>query len=172
MDGDMSIGTLTASGNINVAKNANVSFVINSTDRYSKLQANSLTMNGTVVVTLGSTYLPKSGDMFTLWTAEDFGGTPSWSLPQLPSGLFWDTTDLELSGVLRVTDTPSAISLIAADAQVDCEVFTTTGIRLGSFQSLRRQIRAGVKKLGVVSGTYIVRVIVGRNTTTETVVIR
>ena len=172
MDGDMSIGTLTASGIINVAKNANVSFVINSTDRYSKLQANSLIMNGTVVVTLGSTYLPKSGDMFTLWTAEDFGGTPLWSLPQLPSGFYWDTTDLEKSGVLRVTDTPSAISLIAADAQVDCEVFTITGIRLGAFQSQRRQIQAGVKKLGVVSGTYIVRVTIGHITTTETVVIR
>ena len=172
MDGDMSIGTLNASGSINVAKESNISFIINSSDRYSKLQALSLTINGNIELILGNTYIPKKGDTFTLWTAEDFIGTPSWTLPQLPSGLYWDTTDLVKSGILSITDTPTSISPIAGATMIDCEVFTITGIRLGSFQSQRNKMRAGVKKLGVVPGTYIVRVKNGRNIDTETVVIR
>ena len=172
MDGDMSIGTLTASGSINMAKESNVSFIIDSTDRYSKLQSLSLTINGNIERILGSTYIPKKGDTFTLWTTEDFIGTPSLTLPQLPAGLYWNTTDLTKSGILSITDTPTSISLIAEGTLIDCEVFTITGIRLGSFQSQRNKFRAGVKKLGVVPGTYIVRVKNGHKIDTETVVIR
>ena len=172
MDGDMSIGTLTASGSINMAKESNVSFIIDSTDRYSKLQSLSLTINGNIELILGSTYIPKKGDTFTLWTTEDFVGTPSWTLPELPSGLYWDTTDLAKSGILSITDTPTSISPIAGSTLIDCEVFTITGIRLGSFQTQRNKMRAGIKKLGIVPGTYIVRVKNGRNIDTETVAIR
>lgn len=169
---DATSGTLTTTGRMTVNNGAKVTFVIETADRYSKLQPNSLIMNGTVAVVLGNAYAPKKDDTFTLWTAEDLGGTPSWSLPQLPSGLYWDATDLAKSGVLRITDEPTAINMLAGDKQVECEVFTIAGVRLGAFQAQRSQMRAGVKKLGVVPGTYIVRTTIGRNTNTETVVIR
>ena len=171
-DDDATPGTLITTGRMSVNEGAKVIFVIETLDRYSKLQPNSLTMNGTVVVVLGSSYVPKKGDTFTLWTTDDIGGTPSWTLPQLPAGLYWNTTDLAKSGILSITDTPTSISPIAGATLIDCEVFTITGIRLGSFQTQRNKMRAGIKKLGVVPGTYIVRVKNGRNIDTETVVIR
>ena len=171
-DDDATPGTLITTGRMSVNEGAKVIFVIETLDRYSKLQPNSLTMNGTVVVVLGSSYVPKKGDTFTLWTTDDIGGTPSWTLPQLPAGLYWNTTDLAKSGILSITDTPTSISPIAGATLIDCEVFTITGIRLGSFQTQRNKFRAGVKKLGIVPGTYIVRVKNGRNIDTETVVIR
>ena len=171
-DDDATPGTLTTTGRMSVNEGAKVIFVIEKLDRYSKLQPNSLTMNGTIVVILGSSYVPQKGDTFKLWTTDDFGGTPSWTLPQLPSGLYWDTTDLEKSGILSITDTPTSISPIAGATMIDCEVFTITGIRLGSFQTQRNKMRAGIKKLGVVPGTYIVRAKNGRDIDTETVVIR
>ena len=171
-DDDATPGTLITTGRMSVNEGAKVIFVIETLDRYSKLQPNSLTMNGTVVVVLGSSYVPKKGDTFTLWTTDDIGGTPSWTLPQLPAGLYWNTTDLAKSGILSITDTPTSISPIAGATLIDCEVFTITGIRLGSFQTQRNKMRAGIKKLGVVPGTYIVREKNGRNIDTETVVIR
>ena len=171
-DDDATPGTLITTGRMSVNEGAKVIFVIETLDRYSKLQPNSLTMNGTVVVVLGSSYVPKKGDTFTLWTTDDIGGTPSWTLPQLPAGLYWNTTDLAKSGILSITDTPTSISPIAGATLIDCEVFTITGIRLGSFQTQRNKMRAGIKKLGVVPSTYIVRVKNGRNIDTETVVIR
>ena len=171
-DGDASSGTLTTTGAMNVSEGAKVNFVIDTADRYSKLQPKSLSMNGTIVIVLGNAYAPKKGDTFSLLATDDFGGSPSWSLPQLPSGLYWDASDLTKSGVLRITDDPTSIHQIAGDAQIEYEVFTITGIRLGSFCAQRRQMRAGIKKLSAVPGTYIVRVTTGYYSTTETVVIR
>jgi hypothetical protein len=74
---------------------------------------------------------------------------------------------------LSITDDPTVgIGQIAADAMVQAEVFSITGIHLGSFHTQRSQIPAEVKKLGVMSGTYIVRMSAGRNTMTETIIIR
>lgn len=171
-DDDAVSGTLTTIGRMSVNDGAKVTFVIETADRYSKLQPNSMVMNGTVAVTLGSAYVPKKGDAFTLWTTEDFGGTPSWLLPQLPSGLYWDATELAKSGVLRITDNPTGISQTTGDVQVECEVFTLSGVRLGSFHAQRSQLHRGMKNLGILPGTYIVRVTSGGNTTAETVIIR
>ena len=171
-DGDATSGTLTTTGRVTVGEGAKVTFVIETADRYSKLQPASFIMNGTIVVSLANNYIAKKDDMFQLWTTDDFGGTPSWSLPNLPEGLYWDTTDLAKSGMLRITDDSTlGIGQITANEMVSGEVFTISGIRLGSFQTQRSKIHAEVKKLGVVSGTYIVRVTAGRNTATETIVI-
>ena len=171
-DGDGTCGTLTTTGRMSINDGAKVTFVIEASDRYSKLQPNSFIMNGTAVVVLGNAYIPQNGDTFALWTTEDFGGSPSWSLPQLPLGLYWDDSNLSKSGVLRITDDPTAVNLIAGDIQVECEVFTVTGVNLGSFLAKRGRIRAEVKKLCIVPGTYIVRVRNERHTDTETIIIR
>ena len=100
-------GTVKTLALMNVQSGAVVDFIINST-KNSQLQAASLLMNGTVKVTLSS-YTPVKGDEFTLWTVSGtFSGTPSFDLPELPEGLYWDPTGLkDKTGVLRVTDDPT-----------------------------------------------------------------
>jgi hypothetical protein len=132
-------------------------------------------MNGTVKVTLADGYTPKVGDTFTLWSASGtFSGTPVYDLPALPEGLFWNTSLLaDKEGVLSITDDASAgIGQLSSDTVVSCEVYTITGIRLGTFQASRSAVSGQVKKLGVVAGTYIVKMNAGLNTKTETIVIR
>jgi len=76
-------------------------------------------------------------------------------------------------GVLSITDDATmGIGQLAADAVVNCEVYTITGIRLGTFQTRRNAVPTQVKKVGVVAGAYIVKMTAGRNTQTETIVIR
>ena len=160
---------------MNVSEGAELNFIIQDKDNYSSLQPQIFTMNGTVTLTLRDTYKPKLGDTFTLWTANStFTGKPSCSLPVLPEGLYWDTTGLAgKTGVLRVTDDPTlGIGRVAANAEVTCEVFTVAGIRLGTFTARRSAVSAQVKKLAVVPGSYLVRMTAGRNTATETIVVR
>lgn len=167
--------TVKTSAAMNIKQGATAKFLIESTDSYSTVEARFLTVNGTVTVELMDGYTPKVGDKFTLWTASgSFTGTPTYSLPVLPAGLYWNTNELAAkSGVLSITDDPTVgIGQIAADAMVQAEVFSITGIHLGSFQTQCSQIPAEVRKLGVMSGTYIVRMSVGRNTMIETIIIR
>ena len=129
-------GTLKASGTMNVKAGATVNFRLNSLTSYSKLDAANLTMNGTVTAEFGTSYTPKAGDTFTLWTVSGtFSGTPVIDLPQLPEGLYWDTRELAAkSGVLKITDDATVgISTLAADSD-PCNVYDLSG-RLVSRQS-------------------------------------
>lgn len=170
-------GTIKTSAAVNFQQGSTLNIIIQgtTTDDYSRLTPRFLTMNGTVKVTLADGYTPKVGDTFTLWSASGtFSGTPVYDLPALPEGLFWNTSLLATKeGVLSITDDASAgIGQLAADAVVNCEVYTITGIRLGTFQTRRNAVPTQVKKVGVVAGTYIVKMTAGRNTQTETIVIR
>ena len=168
-------GTIKTSAAVNVKAGATVDFVIATANKYSKLEPQFLTMNGTVKVTFADTYKPQAGDTFTLWNVfRTFNGTPTFNLPELPEGLFWNTTLLAAKeGVLSITDDASAgVGQLSAYAVVSCEVYTITGIRLGTFQASRSAVSGQVKKLGVVAGTYIVKMTAGHHTKTETIVIR
>lgn len=170
-------GTIKTSAAVNFQQGSTLNIIIQgtTTDDYSRLTPRFLTMNGTVKVTLADGYTPKAGDTFTLWSASGtFSGTPVYDLPALPQGLFWNTSLLAAKeGILSITDDASAgIGQLAVDAVVGCEVYTITGIRLGTFQTRRNAVPAQVKKLGVVAGTYIVKMVAGRNMKTETIVIR
>ena len=174
-------GLLKVSNTLNVKEGATISLLLKSTSAgtatspgYSQLQAKSLMLNGTLKVTLASTYTPKVGDTFTLWTATSFEGTPQYDLPALPAGLYWDVSGLaNATGVLSITGDPAAgIGRIADGTQVACEVYTTGGMLVGTFEALRSAIRTEVSKLGVKPGLYIVRMTAGRNIETQTVVVR
>ena len=170
-------GTVKSSAAMNFQQGSTLNIIIQgtTTDEYSRLTPRFLTMNGTVKVTLADGYTPKVGDTFTLWSASGtFSGTPVYDLPALPEGLFWNTSLLaDKEGVLSITDDASAgVGQLSADAVVSCEVYTITGIRLGTFQARRSAVYGQVKKLGVVAGTYIVKMNAGLNTKTETIVIR
>ena len=166
-------GTIKTTAACRINEGAVLNMLIQSADEYSKIAPKYFTMNGVLTVTLMDGYTPKVGDTFTFWTATTFSGTPSYSLPALSEGLYWDVTDLAKSGILRVTDDATlGIGQIAANAVVNCEVFTVGGVRIGAFQTYRNAISESVKRLGAVAGTYIVKMTAGRNSATERVVIR
>ncbi len=108
---------------------------IQNVDEYSKLEPRFLTMNGTVKVTLADDYTPKVGDSFTLWTASgSFTGTPTFDLPILPDGLYWDTRGLAAKkGILSISDDASlGIGRVMADTPNNRVVYTPSGVRMTS----------------------------------------
>lgn len=123
-----------------------------------------LTMHATVCVTkpdrLNSL---AAGDSIILWTAARVVGEPDeLRLPELPAGLYWDTSDLcRPVGVIRVTDVvPSGIAGVSADTEVPCEVFSVDGAKVGELRASLRNVREVVaRRIG--HGTYVV-VIAGR----------
>ena len=151
-------GTLKINGLMRVDKGATVSFLLTSSKR-STLQPARLTMNGTIRVVLLNDYTPNSGDEFTLWTATGtVSGTPTFDLPELPDGLFWDTSALMETGILRVTDNSIVgIGRMAADTPVDCEVFTTSGTHVATFQCVKAEAVANTRKKVLTRGTYILK---------------
>ena len=167
-------GTIKTTATMRVDNGATVNFLVNGS-KHSTLQPTTLMMNGTVKVTLLEGYTPKAGDEFTLWTASNsFSGTPTYDLPELPAGLYWSASGVaDKTGVLRITDDPSlGVGRLAADACVSADVYTVGGVLVGSFEAQRSEIRAAVKKLGVMPGLYIVKMRCGRNFETETVTVR
>ena len=152
-------GTIKTNALMRVDKGATVTLLLNAT-KQSQLQPSSLTLNGTVKVVLLSGFTPKLGDEFTLWTvARTFSGTPTFDLPQLPDGLYWDTTGLTGStGVLRVSDDANlGIGQLAADTEVSCEVYTLSGIHLTTYQTVKREAARQLRQQGLPQGTYILK---------------
>ena len=167
-------GTIKTTGLLDARQGSTVGFIINST-KNSALECDNLKMNGTVKVTLASSYKPKSGDTFTLWTAAIYSGTPSaYELPELPAGLYWDYSGLaQKTGVLRISGQETdGIGRLSDDTLVSAEVYTVGGLHLGSFSCLRGEIRQAVRQLGVAPGLYIVKMRADRNLDSETVLIR
>jgi hypothetical protein len=53
------------------------------------------------------------------------------NLPTLPSGLYWDTSDLlKPTGILRVTNTPTGINNVNMDNHYDDYYYTLDGVRI------------------------------------------
>ena len=111
-------GTIKCSNTINANAGSTINFLRNAT-KNSTLDTKNLTFNGTVKLTLVNGYTPKLGDEYTLWTVSGtLSGTPTFDLPELPEGLYWDVRGLsEKTGVLRVTDDATVgIRRLQADA--------------------------------------------------------
>ena len=166
-------GTIKTGALMNVKDGATVNFLFNASKK-SLLQPAMLTMNGTVKVTLLNGYTPQKGDEFTLWeVVRTFSGTPKFELPELPDGLYWDVTDVnKQTGVLRVTDDPSGIGRIASDAQVDCQVFTLSGMKVTEYQSARSAAVTKARQQRLQTGTYIVKMNDGRRTEAQKLIVR
>ncbi len=99
-------GTIKAFGLLNAYSGSTIHFLKGATANSTLECQQNITVNGTVKVTLLDDYTPAVGDAITLWTAGGtFSGTPTFDLPALPAGLYWDTREVAQStGVLRITD--------------------------------------------------------------------
>ena len=118
-----------------------------------------LMLNGKIEVEALSSYKPKVGDTFTLWTAKGFGGTPEGlTLPTLPSNMAWDTSELyQSTGVLKVVAATGISQLGAAD-EFTGSVYTVGGVKVGELTTTKATVVKDLKAMGVASGIYFVRV--------------
>jgi hypothetical protein len=163
-------------GSMNMAETTTANFVLNSTSEYSNFDVNFLYF-GKVNVTLGNGFQPKAGDSFTLWKAKRVMRDPvEISLPTLPEGLYWNTAGLlgkSTTGVLTVTDNPAdGIGIIPADAEAKCQVFGVGGVMITTMNASRNQLLNALKAMRVKPGLYIVKMQLGSNQTTETVIVK
>ncbi len=89
-----------------------------------------LTLNDSVIISLGDRYTPAVGDSIVLWTASTFSGTPKVSLPALPKGMAWDSASLAAAnGVLKIVST-DGIGSLDAHGTLRRQVFTLDGRRV------------------------------------------
>ncbi len=128
------------------------------TSRTYILGGDNLTLNGTVNVELSDSYTPAAGDEIILWETDNFSGTPTVNLPELPSGLEWDTSNLlETEGILRVVDPTGISSASTSDSPVKCSLYSISGVMVADFEATASDAVATAKSLGVSHGTYILR---------------
>ena len=111
-------GTIKTVGLMTVNSGATLNFLFDASQQ-STLLPSSLTMNGTVKVTLLGDYTPKVGDTFTLWTVTGTyrSNGITFELPDLPSGLCWD-----VSGVSAKTGVLAVASYLVGDINDDGKV--------------------------------------------------
>ena len=146
--------------NIKNAKNT-------STSRSFLNVSKNLVLNATVNITLSPDYTPAVGDSIVLWNAGTLTGTPTINLPELPSGLYWDTSDLLTnSGTLRVTDSSSGIASATTTTPVHCRMFTVSGIMVAEFDATLGEAAAVAKKNATASGTYLLQISTARDSKT------
>ena len=91
-----------------------------------------LSVTGSINVTWTGTQ-PKNGESVTLWTVGKLSvpSSVTINLPTLPSGLYWDTSDLlKTEGILRVTNVPTGIRAIHADGDNAGYYYTLDGVRI------------------------------------------
>lgn len=118
---------------------------------------NKLTMNGTLSVHLGSTYKPVEGDSMRVWEAASFAGTPTFDLPDLPIGYFWDTSRIN-EGLLFVGYDPTGIENVEADEEVEVTVVSTGGIFMDKFVCPLRSVKETFRQKALPSGIYMLHI--------------
>ena len=167
-------GTIQTMARTVVRQGAVVNYLIRSTTSQSKLLPYTFEMNGTVKVTLVNGYVPAAGDEFVLWeTTNTYSGTPSFDLPDLPEGLYWDVAGVaQKNGVLRITTEPTGIGRMASDAEVKCEVFTLSGAKVASFTSTKGATADEARRQGLQNGTFIIKMRDGWRSEAQKVVVR
>ena len=119
----------------------------NNTSRSYLTIGGDLKLYGDIYIELGSSYTPAAGDEIIFWTvAKEVTGNPVLHLPELPAGLYWDTTGLlTKEGKLRVTDQPTGINAVEADQLNDGNTYTLDGMRIDKPTKKGIYIRNGKK---------------------------
>jgi hypothetical protein len=166
-------GTIKVNNTMTVREGAYLTFNF-SNAKQSQIQTKNLTMNGFVEVVLSDDFEPKDGAEYVLWDVTGtFSGTPGWSLPALPDGLYWDVDGLaQQRGVLRITANGSGIGSIAASTPVQCAVYTLSGNCIATFTANKgaavQEARSRVSR----AGTFIIKLSDGRRTETQKLIMK
>ena len=148
INGDLQVGiTATSASGYIEFNNKPVTFGANSTYRIAMRScattANSggtsikgvskLTMNGTIKLSISSSYTPKEGDSIRVWECTSFSGTPKFDLEELSGGLEWDTS--RISEGLLFIKASTGISNIASDEIVEVTATSINGVALFTFST-------------------------------------
>ena len=130
-------GSIKTTGFLYMYEGSKLNLVIfsNTGNQYSRswlVVGGNFDFNGELNIELGEGFVPQIGDEFVMWTAGSFSGTPSAiHLPALPSGLYWDTSDLlTKSGTLRVIDEATAIQSVTSGGKNDGKIYDLSGNRV------------------------------------------
>ncbi len=156
-------GTLSLAGNLYAYANSHINLYIQNANNTSTSGSflkvgGTLSINGDINITK-SGFTPEAGDSISLWTAGTFTGIPTAvNLPDISSyGLEWDTSKLlQANGTLLVKVSTGIVD-INADADVECFVYTTSGIRVGEFEGKKSNVVKDIRDLGLGFGTYIIK---------------
>ena len=128
------IGTLTINNALSLSGNTimeiNKSGTTLTSDRV--IEGLALNYGGTLTVTKLAGALA-AGDTFTLFSAGSYTGNfTAFSLPDLGTGLKWDTSNLKVNGTIRVSNTPAPSILVPATAVLSADNKTASLSAFGS----------------------------------------
>ena len=129
-------GAITSTGSINLYKGSTLQLIAynnknGNTSRSYLTVGGDLNLSGEITIELG--YTPEAGDTLKFWTAKNVKGTPTAiNLPELPAGLYWDTSELLTpESKLVVTDQkPTGIRSIRKNGMNDGKIYTLDGKRV------------------------------------------
>ena len=145
-------GAITSTGTVSLYAGSKLYLAVydkknNNTSRSYLTIGGDLKLYGDIYIELGSSYTPTAGDEIIFWTvAKEVTGNPVLHLPELPAGLYWDTTGLlTKEGKLRVTDQPTGINAVEADQLNGGNYYTLDGMRIGKPTKKGIYIRNGKK---------------------------
>ena len=103
-----------------------------------------LTMNGTLRLTLADNHILKAGDSIRVWSAATVAGTPKLELPE---GIDWDTSRLN-EGLLFVKSVSDGIAAVTVSEIQPADIYDLNG----------RLVRKNATNTeGLRSGIYIIR---------------
>ena len=103
-----------------------------------------LKMNGMLTIFLTASSIFAAGDSIRVWETEKFEGTPTLDLPALADGLYWDTADFLTTGLLRITDAPTAISQIVNCKSANSKYYDLQGRQIVNRKSVNGKSKHGV----------------------------
>lgn len=127
--GDL-IGTMTLQSSLQMKKNSYLSIeVSNSNGTNDLLKANSVQLdNALLIVSNTSAQNYKNGDEFKIIDAPSIQGKFASIIPATPTdGLFWDTSELYSTGIIKVSDVQTAIQNLNETVKLNIYPNPTTG---------------------------------------------
>ena len=153
-------GTLKVASAVTLDKDGVIAWRLDGNGKTVTLEeVKSMTLNGTLKVTLKGGYTPQLGDSFSLWNCKKVqdASVPTLELPELPEGLAWDTTDLlTTTGTLRVMDA-SGLHLTSWDEPVKATVYTLDGMQVDAFDCIYNKVKENLNQTTLPTGLYILK---------------
>ena len=152
--------------------NLNLYLRTNGTSLYSsKITAKTLTLRGNLNIKAVSdiegathTFTPAVGQTFTLWEVTTLNGdasTVNLTLPDLPAGMEWDTSDLfAAKGILRIVQATSVKAVKNADnVKAIVEIYNAEGVKVGTYNSTVASAKSDFKRKNLPAGVYVLSVV-------------